>query len=117
MIEDLKTTEQEELGIIIDGLDMQAEDLEDTAADIKDSAQSFGAMALLSGGATIALNYVPEQWAYEKEEATALFTVLAIGTVVQFLRRQKYKIRAGRKRQLVSELQDEANLMEQLPVY
>jgi hypothetical protein len=117
MIEDLKTTEQEELGIIIDGLDMQAEDLEDTAEDIKESTQFFGSMALLTAGTMVALDYLPEQWAFERDEITALFTVFAIATAVQFLRQQKYKIRAGRKRQLVSELQEEANSMEQLPVY
>jgi len=116
-VEDLLTTEEEELDVIIGGLELQAEELEDEAEATKKSAQAFGFMALLAAVPAVALNYVPENWPYEKEQATALFVVMALTTSVQIVRQRRQVIKARRKRQLADRLQEEADMLELVSVY
>lgn len=117
MIEDLRAADQDELDVIIGGLVFQAEELEGEAEETKKSAEFFGLMAILAGVPAVTLNYVPENWLYEKEQASALFVVMALTTCVQIVRQRRQLAKAKRKLRLADRLWEEEELLELSAVY
>jgi len=97
------TNEEEETYVIVSGLEGQAEVHEAEAARAQANEKVLGFSALMAFGGAMALEFIPQDWTYEKYEIAAVAGALAISAIKEQIRWRMLYRAARRKREVAEE--------------
>lgn len=99
MVGEVLTDEESEIKTIVDGLLDQADHLENRARYAQDQERNLGAVAIVSGAATVLVELLPDSTSFEKLFAFGTAGAFAAAAIHEYYRALILNRLANRKRQ------------------